>query len=88
MEIYPILKMQVQLEEGGVESETEIGQYSLDGFGAQTARNPSPFSAKRIVHESDTPHTKPHQGSKRISISYVLNRKSTLLITNNKMLML
>lgn len=61
MEIYPVLKMQVPLDDGG-ESEPEAGPYSLDAFSSQSARTPSPFSAKRIVHESDTPHTKPHQG--------------------------
>jgi hypothetical protein len=43
----------------GLDDSTEdsLGQSSMDLLEKQTsAKDPSPFSAKRVVHESDTPH--------------------------------
>ncbi|XP_059486897.1 autophagy-related protein 2 homolog A [Neocloeon triangulifer] len=38
-------------------TEDSLGQSSLDSLERQTrTKDPSPFSAKRVVHESDTPH--------------------------------
>jgi hypothetical protein len=51
----------------GLDDSTEdtLGQSSLDMLERQTrAKDPSPFSAKRVVHESDTPHDDSGTGKK------------------------
>lgn len=67
IEIYPLLRNPGNLDEGThMETEDMISMpHSMDAFGAirdeRTDKNPSPFSSKRVVHESDTPHTRQQQ---------------------------
>lgn len=62
IEIYPLLRNPGNLDEGmHVDPEDMLSMpHSMDGFGdMRDDKNPSPFSSKRVVHESDTPHTRP-----------------------------
>ncbi|XP_025831922.1 autophagy-related protein 2 homolog B isoform X2 [Agrilus planipennis] len=60
LKIYPILKPEVELEQMQDTCFDSMTQSVYGELGNQTG-NHSPFSSKRTVHESDTPHNKPHQ---------------------------
>lgn len=53
------------------DEEADINPLAHSVYGAfenQGNRYPGPFSAKRVVHESDTPHSKPHSSKMRIEL--------------------
>lgn len=59
--IHPV-KKEADMEQK-VEPEVDIMNMSM--YGTLMAREPKdsgPFSSKRVVHESDTPHSNPLQG--------------------------
>ncbi|KAK4884514.1 hypothetical protein RN001_000785 [Aquatica leii] len=60
LKIYPKIKAEMELEQK-LETEPSIMNQSVYGTLDNNATERGPFSAKRIVHESDTPHYKPQQ---------------------------
>lgn len=55
--------------ESKIEPEVDIMTQSLYGdLNVNNKEDVGPFSSKRVVHESDTPHTKPQQGINFFSV--------------------
>lgn len=60
--MFPPSKLDMELEQMGKPEVDPMTQSMYGSLGSNQAKNPGPFSAKRVVHESDTPHNKPQQG--------------------------
>lgn len=60
--VHPAKKEEIEMEPAA-EREVDMTQSIYGGFGGDGAKKTGPFSAKKIIHESDTPHTRPPQGN-------------------------
>lgn len=59
IKVFPVKKVDL---DDTIESDVDPMMHSVYGaFENQGVKLPGPFSAKRVVHESDTPHSKPHK---------------------------
>ncbi|KAI4468684.1 autophagy-related 2 isoform a [Holotrichia oblita] len=60
LQIFPEEKVDVVLEQN-TSAESDIMNQSMYGtLIGQNPKHPGPFSAKRVIHQSDTPHVKSH----------------------------
>lgn len=48
---------------GEMEGEESIPQTSIETLESSGQKEPSPFSSKKVIHESDTPHGKSNQAA-------------------------
>lgn len=67
VEVFPLLQTPGHLDDGhspNLDNEELFSmKHSMEGFGEMrdesgSLKNPNPFSSKRVVHESDTPHSR------------------------------
>jgi autophagy-related protein 2 len=57
---------------GEMEGEESMPQTSIETLESSGQKEPSPFSSKKVIHESDTPHGKSNQAAEGTEISYLL----------------
>jgi hypothetical protein len=57
---------------GEMDGEESIPPTSIETLEATGQKEPSPFSSKKVVHKSDTPHGTSNQSAEGTSSSYLL----------------
>lgn len=66
--VYPHRKEEIEMEPA-MEREVDMTQSIYGAFSNENAKKSGPFSAKRVIHESDTPHARqPQEDSEELII--------------------
>jgi autophagy-related protein 2 len=65
---------------GEMEGEESIPQTSIETLESSSQKEPSPFSSKKVIHESDTPHSKSSQAAEGTEYSCLRILKLSVIL--------